>query len=134
MAFTFVEPKTRRIDIGDGDWIEVRAQLSAGEAKEMRTAGFTHMQQGDDAAIEAGDGQVKIGVNWKRMSLAKLRAYLVDWNAKDGQQRPVPYSTEALAQLDEADFDRIEAAVNAHIVELNDAKKKTASEKSPISS
>lgn len=113
MAFTFVIPSTVRIELSDGDWIEVKRELTAGELKAMRSSSFTYMQgTASDNADVAND--VKLGVDWRKLGLAKVLAYVVDWNAKDAQGRPVPFSREAVESLSLTDFERLENAIAAH--------------------
>lgn len=128
--FTFVTPATDRIDLGDGDWLQVKHELTVGEAKAMRTKAFTYMSGTPDAgdtdrADDEKAGDVKIGVDWRLLGLARVVAYVTDWNAKDGQGRPLPFSREALEQLTETDYDRIEKAIDAHVKSVA-AEKKTA--------
>ena len=133
MGFSFVQPSTVKIDLGDGDWLQVKRELSAGELKAMRTASFTYMQGApttDDAA-QAGkaDDEVKLGVDWRKLAVAKILAYVIDWNAKDAQGRPVPFSRDAIEQLAMPDFERIENAINAHVKEIEAEKNVQAGEK-----
>lgn len=124
MAFRFVEPATVRLDLGDGDWIEVAKELSNFEIKQMRTAGLTYMQ-GD----RASEDEVKLGVAWSKMAFARVMAWVKDWNAKDAQGRPLPFNQETVKQLSEDDFNRIEKALNAHIEAQESEKNATAGEK-----
>lgn len=131
MAFTFVDPSTVKLDLGDGDWVEVKRELTAGELKAMRTAGFTHMSGTPDSERVGGDAEknVTIGIDWRRLGISRLVAYVVDWNAKDAQGRPVPWSREAAEQLTASDFERLEAAINAHEKTIGATKNVQAGEK-----
>ena len=134
MGFTFVQPGTVKIDIGDGDWIEVKRELSAGELKAMRTASFTYMQgkpdgETDKARADGGDEEVKLGVDWRKLGVARIMAYVLDWNAKDAQGRPVAFSRDAIEQLSIGDFERIEKAINAHAKQIEAEKNAKAGEK-----
>ena len=135
MAFSFVTPSTVKLDLGDGDWLEVKQELTAGELKAMRTASFTYMagkaDDGNGAKRTDADGadDVKVGVDWRTLSVARLMAYVVDWNAKDGQGRPVAWSRNAVEQLSMADFERLEKALNEHEKLIADAKNEKAGAK-----
>lgn len=125
MGFTFIEPGTVRLDLGDGDWIEVKRELSAGELKAMRTSSFTYMQGQSGASA---DDEVKIGVDWRRLAVARILSYVIDWNAKDAQGRPVPFSRAAVEQLSVTDFERLEATLNTHAVAIEALKNSKAGE------
>jgi hypothetical protein len=109
--FNFVKPEVVRLDLGDGDWIAVKRELSVGEQKAMQTGGLLNIAGKPGVAEE----DVKIGIDWRRYGVARISAYVVDWNAKDAQGKPVPFSVEAVEMLDEAGFERIENAISEHI-------------------
>lgn len=135
MAFNFVTPETVRLPLAgdDGDWIEVKRELTAGEAKAMRTSAFTYMAGKPEGAPQTQDneGDVKIGVDWKKLGLANILTYVTDWNAKDAQGRPVRFCREAVEQLSEADFGRIEQALTAHKEAVEAEKKMTKAGPTP---
>lgn len=133
MGFRFVNPtnNSTRLEIGDGDWVEVKNELTAGERKKMLASGLTHVQGKQNADP---DEDVTVGIDFKKYGLSKVAAYILDWNAKDEQSRPVPYSIEAIQQLDQDTFDRIEKALDAHIEAQREAKKKTSGERKPEAS
>lgn len=123
MAFRFVKISTTRIDMGDGDWIEIKVELTAGEQRSLQSAGLGGMTRS-----ESDSERVEIGVDWAKFSLARSLAYVVDWNAKDEDGTPVPFDADTLKGLDDESLKRIEAAITKHI-EARDAAKKKADTK-----
>lgn len=119
----FVAPETVRIDLDGGDWIEVKKELSVGEERQYRTAGFKRTN-----ALSK-----EIDVDWSAMALARVEAYLVGWSATDDKGKPVPVSARAIAGLSVEDFEAIDAAVQKH-QESMAQEKKAPSGKSSLTS
>ncbi len=122
----FVVPDTRRIDLKDStdekgqvvkNWIEIKKELTKGEAAQMRSAGLKRMSQGRD------EKETAIDVDWKALGLGRVMTYLVDWSAKDGNGKDIKVTPQAIAELCEEDFDEIDDAIKAHITEQEEAKK-----------
>lgn len=108
----FVSPETVRIDLGSGDWIDVKKELTVGEEKRMRTAGVRRV-----------NGQAEVDVNWAEMALARVTTYLRGWSAVDEKQRPIPVTAETVQALATEDFEAIDAAIQRHIEAVAEAKK-----------
>lgn len=125
MAFKFAQISTKRIEIGDGDWILIKEELSAGEQRQLQAAGLGGMTRSEGGA---GD-DMTIGVDWAKFSLARTLAFVTDWNAKDEQGNPVPFNEDTVRALDSDSLTRIETAISTHI-EARDAAKKKADTKS----
>ena len=115
-----VQPATDRIPISDGDWIEVKRDLTYGER--------TH-------ASAAVIGEVRAD-GWMRPNLdgsaAQIVAYLVDWSLVDMEDKRIPIRTDAeklsaIKSLDEATVKEISDAIETHAkardAELDAAKK-----------
>lgn len=107
----FVTPDVAHIELKDGEWIDVKQELTVGEEKRYRSAGLKNVKQ--------QDGQMSIEVDWVALALARVGAYLVDWSAKrsvgEGKSVSVPVSAESINALDQDTFDEIDAAIQAHI-------------------
>lgn len=115
-----VQPDIVRLPLSDGDWIEVKKDLTYGE----RTA-----------ASSAVIGEVKAD-GWMRphlemATLAQITAYLIDWSLVDTGDKRIPIVTEAqklaaLKSLDDGSVDEIAKAIEAHAkrreAEIADAK------------
>ncbi len=119
---------------GVDQWIEVKKELGVGEERTYRSAGFTNVTPAQSADTKKGAGEAKetsIAIDWKRQALARVETYLVDWSAtvpsdpKDPKSKPrkIEVSRAAIENLEPADFDEIDAAIQAHIAS-QDAEKK----------
>ena len=131
----FVKPAVVRLEISDGDWIDVKRELNVKERKRVQSAGMTHMQSENPDSEEA---KVEVRVNWIDMIFAKVREYLVDWSFTepklddkgnevlvDGVPElvPVEFSEAALSNLDDETFEEIKEALEKHEERLEKEKK-----------
>ncbi len=118
----FVKPKTIRLEISDGDWIEIKKELTVGERKRMFASGLKQMQT-------SGTGDPKFDIDPVEMSFAKVREYLVGWSFEEednkGEVAPIDLSDDAVRNLDESTFEEIETAIDEHIEKLEKEKKAT---------
>ena len=132
----FVTPGSKRLDLKDGpegekNWIEVRLNLTVGEEKRFRSAGFRQLTPGSDPeATEQKDA--KIDVDWARLAFARAEAYILDWSAKDAKGKDIRFSRGALESLHPDDFDEIDKAIQAHIDEQAASKKETGGVPPPV--
>lgn len=105
----FVEPEQTRLDVGGGQWIDVKTRLNHGERQKALAALFT-ATRADGALtrnLEMAGGK------------AELVAYLVGWSIRM-HGKPVPIETEAqkvaaLDALSPAKFDVLSAALTTHV-------------------
>lgn len=116
----FVSPETVRIHLkpdadGTKNWIDVKQELTVGEDKRYRTAGFSRVSQ--------GEGSPEISVNFSQMAIARVEAYLVDWSAKKPDGKDLPVSRTAIEQLSADSFDEIDQAIQEHMTTVADEKK-----------
>ena len=116
----FVKPEVVRLDISDGDWIEAKKELSAGEHKEMFAKSIKQMGgvMGEDPTWDM-DAVV--------LSFSKVETYLVDWSLAEedgkGVVTPVEISPESIRALNQPTFDEIEEAIDKHIESKGKEKK-----------
>lgn len=110
----FVVPKTVRLPLSDGDWIEVKALLTTGEQKQLEAAG---------TKPTVVDGKLFYATDWTEYEIARNAVWLTDWSLRDAEDKPVDYTPEALRDLDPADFEEISDAINAHVLEIAKLKK-----------
>lgn len=104
MKLRFVQPDVTRIDLGDGEWIEVKRELTAGEQRRAMTS-----------MIGRIDLKGSVTPNLDMLGKAEVLAYLVDWSARDAADKPVPLTEDALDALAPASYKAIAEAVEAHI-------------------
>lgn len=111
----FVTPDSRRIDIGDGDWIEVKKRLTNGELRKAQASAIKTVQGFGAEARYTPDSDV--------LGKAEVLAYLLDWSLEGLDGKRVRIDTEdkkrsAIDNLDPADFDIISTAVSKHVEEM----------------
>lgn len=118
--YRFVDAELVRLPLSDGDWIDVKKELNAGEYRKLIY----------DQVKDTNGGPPVLDVS--KVGLSKLLAYLVAWSFTNKQQQPEPYSLEQseedrsalLDNLDQATYKELIAAVTAHEA-ADDAKKNT---------
>jgi len=104
----FVKPEIVRLELSDGDWLEVKKRLSIGEER---------------ASFQQISGSINnegwIRPNVEMVGIAEVLAYLVDWSLIDANDKPVKVSKDALLSMDPDDYKEIEEAVQAHIKKMD---------------
>ena len=102
----FVQPDIVRIFISDGDYLDVKKQLTAGESRRIFARTAMGMTPGE-----------KILLDPEKIGITKVFEYVVGWGGPgfvDAQGHPVDYSEDALGQLDAETFTEIIKAVDTH--------------------
>ncbi len=76
----FVSPETVRLELSDGDWIEVKRRLTYGESQRLASAGLTSVkgERPQDA---------EVGIDLERYNLTKLEIWLTDWSLRDARDK-----------------------------------------------
>lgn len=106
----------KRIELGDGAWIDVREELSVGQEREM----YKKSVKGQ-TTLESGE--VRTDLDIKELSFAKVQAYLADWNATNDEGKSVEVCEDAIRGMDYAAYALIENAVIAHEKDIESKKK-----------
>jgi hypothetical protein len=115
----FVVPDTARVELSDGDWIEIKERLTYGEQQRLAGGALTRMSgTGDGAAID---------LDFERYNLLRMETWLVDWSFVGANGKPVKLSRAAIAALDPDTAAEIDAALTKHIEEIEAAKNPPAS-------
>lgn len=112
--YRFVKPEMERLELSGGDWIEIKKRLNVGELRKMQLGGLSMKAQ-------PGSGDMEMVANMEQFGMAKVRAYLLDWNLVDENEKPIPYTEDALSGLGEADYNEIETAINEYTEALEKA-------------
>lgn len=97
----FVKPGVVRVPLSDDDWIDLKRELTVGEARQIL---FSTLE-------EQGDGTFKR--NLDAAIMLRLLSYIVAWSFVD-DGRPVPVSADAINALDVPTLTELISAVNAH--------------------
>ena len=99
----FVAPEVVRLTISEGDWIDVKRELNAGETRRIYTDLIRDFRAGEQATLDP-----------KQVGLTKILNYVVGWSFVDADNRPVPFSQAALENLDTDSYKEIADAIDAH--------------------
>jgi hypothetical protein len=116
----FAVAEIDRLPLSEGDFIEVKRQLTVGEEKDVSLLAMREISQ--------EDGTVKFRGDYQLMPFAKAVIYLVSWSFHNANG-PVKLEDDQkkrlsqLRALDSATWDEIEKAISEH-EEKTDALKK----------
>ena len=115
----FTSRATARLDLSEGDWIEVKTRLSFGEEGDLSNAYIGKMTNLDNA-VDAG-----LGLDFARGQVERLAIWLTDWSFHDENDKPVKLTRDAIKNLDPDTVAEIDAALDAHVEAMEAAKKGT---------
>lgn len=114
----FVEPITVKLPLSDGDWIEVKKELTVVERDRIAGAGLDHMERG------AGEtDRARFTLNFEGARVVKLVTWIINWSFIDADGKYVPPTAAAIGNLDGATCDEIEKAINDHQGRVTEEKK-----------
>lgn len=111
-------------------WIRIKKRLSVGESRRMQTAGW----QGVTGMGRARPGQeqsAEIKIDWKASTFARTSEYLQDWSLTDDRNVKLAITRDVLESLHEELYAVIDAAVTAHVNEMEEEKKAQAGNSAP---
>lgn len=116
----FVKPETVRIDLPEGQWLEVKKQLTVGEERKAMAALVKEVRT---------DGRMTPDL--EMVGKAQVLAYLVDWSLKDEAGKVVRIDSDAkkvsaIDQLHPEKFRVIADAVESHIAASATEQEKNA--------
>lgn len=129
----FVKPEVVRLELSDGEWIEIKKRLTAGEQRQVTTAGMKSMNTAGmdrESRNDAENTNVNINIDWTAMmGMARAVMYLTDWSLRDVESdKPVELTPDAIRALDPDAFTEIDEAIDKHIESMEREKKATAGE------
>jgi hypothetical protein len=111
----FVQPNTVRVDLTEGDWVELKEQISYAEAQRLYGAMVrTWPQSAFGVGDPTGDDSKDVGIDMARFAILRQQTWLTDWSFRDDQDKPVPLTRAAIENLDTETASEIDAAITAH--------------------
>ena len=116
----FVQPDLVRLPLSDGDFIDVKRELSAGEQRHMFAGMVLH-------GVVPGE---KTLLDPERVGITKMVEYLVGWSLVDANGAPVPVSESALKNLQSETYTEIMVAIDNH--ENEQEQKRELAKQNPI--
>lgn len=99
----FVQGEVVRLPLPGDEWIDVKRELNAGEARGVFSSLVKKMDVGAAAELDP-----------ERVGLTKVVAYVVGWSLLNTQGRPEPVSESAFNGLDQQTYIDIVTAVDLH--------------------
>lgn len=107
MARRFVSATdTVRIDLGDGDWVDIKKRLSFGERRRARANMLRTQFDPNLGQLAAFD------VDMDAQTEALMLIAIVGWNLEDEKGELVPINADTISMLDEDTGDTILDAIN----------------------
>jgi hypothetical protein len=91
----FASLETRKLDLGGGRWIEIKEELTYREQASLVSAGIKARPNPRDP-----NGAPEYFVDNGEFDLAKIKTWVVGWNATDSQGTPIPFMADAVDDLD----------------------------------
>lgn len=107
----FVQPEVVRLPLSDGDWIDVKKELNAGEQRRVFSRLVKEMHFGEKAEV-----------NPEQVGFSKVVEFLVGWSFTDADGKSVPVSEAAISNLDGDTYAEIVKAIDAHEEQLDAAR------------
>jgi hypothetical protein len=111
----YVKPEVVRYDLADGDWIDVKKYLSAGEELAISGGAVTGVRQ----SLNAQTFELDI----PRLKFSRLLAYVTRWSfvRPDGSVAQT-VTLEEMEDLDRETIDEMDAVLDKHIEAMTAAK------------
>jgi hypothetical protein len=115
----FVKPEVVRLDLAEGDWVDVKKHLTAGEEARMSGAGLRQMTQ--------EEGKPAFFLDFEKLRMAQVETYVVAWsfvNEKGNQTKPTP---ENISALSGDVLKEIGDAIDEHVKRMTEEKSRPPS-------
>src|SRR6478735_688564 len=118
MGNRFASQETTRIELSDGDWLEVRDELSLGRQQKLAGAGIGGLQ-----GFDGGDlASVRMELDLSAFEIQRILAWVTEWSFRDGTGRPVALTREAVENLNAETAEEIKAALDEHVAAVEEKK------------
>lgn len=101
----FVQPDVVRISLSDGDWIEIKRELTAAESRRVFSGTLKDFSPGGKPLIDP-----------EKVGRTQISEYLVDWSFCDATGKRQPVTASAIDALDIDSYNEIREAIDAHII------------------
>lgn len=102
----FASADTVRLELTEGDWIEVKSEISYGERQTLIAAGVQ--------ASAGADGKSSVVMDFAAINVRDMATWIVDWSFCDAKGKPVAVSVAAIEALNEETAAEVDAALKAH--------------------
>jgi hypothetical protein len=99
----FVQPGIVRLPLSDGEWIDVKQELTAGEQRHADAGRYKEILSGERPTLD-----------YERMGTTRILAYVTGWSLVGFDGTPEPFDESSLNSVDMDTFQEITAAIDAH--------------------
>lgn len=106
-----VVPRSVRVTLPDGEWVDLKAELNAGEYRDMLASQFKENATGSDLLVD-----------FKNVGRGRVIAYLLAWSYVDPKDQPLPANAQTLDAVDTDTFKAILDAVDTHHAQVEAAR------------
>jgi hypothetical protein len=117
-----IKGATRRLDLSDDDWIEVRERLTYGQQVTLNASVLVGVQAKSETINAPGglkdansEEEVTARLDQARWSIERIMAWVVDWSIIDEDGQRVRLTRDAVRALDPETGEEIQEALNKHI-------------------
>lgn len=107
----FVTPHVIRLPLSDGDWLDVKRELNAGETLRVWTNLVKEFKPGERPTLRP-----------ELVGRTKILEYVVGWSLVDAKGEPVAFTSAALDGLDTDSYAEIVAVIDTHDEEVEKAQ------------
>jgi len=121
MRTRLVAPAIERLTLSEGDWIEIKRELTVGEEREMYIA--TRRPRPADP----GD-PVTYDYDPALLPRARAEAYLLRWSLVDAAGAPLELSRDVLDRLEPDTFQELSDTIEKHREVISEEKKRRRTE------
>jgi hypothetical protein len=98
-----VMPATVRLTLSEGDWVDVKQELTSGEHRSMFLSQLKDTMLGDKPTLDL-----------QNVGVTKVLSYVVDWSFVGFDGKPLQLTRETLDKFDGETFQEVLTAVEAH--------------------
>jgi hypothetical protein len=103
-----VASETVRLALSDGEWIQVKRELNAGEQQHLEAGYVKDMKMGERPTLD-----------YERVGMTRLLEYVTGWSLCGFDGTPEPFEESALKALDMDTYLEIVEAVRAHELDIS---------------
>lgn len=95
----------KHVELSDGDWINLKRKLDAGEAGELYDATYR-------SNVTGGDRTTSREIRMSRFQLDRIFIYVMDWSFIDDENKPLPLTIDNVRRLDLETTEEIHDAIS----------------------
>ena len=102
------------------EWIEVKSELTTGEARRVDRAGIGNYK------ITRDSPTMEANIDWEQAETTRILAWCTDWSFVDHNEKPLELNLENLNAIDREAFEAVTDALDEYIKAKAKEKKATS--------